>query len=281
MKRHLAVVAVLSIAQFAFAQLPKVKVPGSDKRITTQRQSSGTPSLTGVTGTCKNGGTRDIVLKVANVDPGMLNNVKVESHPPFTITATKIVNGDIHVTVNAPNPPTPAGVPAEYAASNPGASRCDFNIKFYRNPSDQYAAQELAASSQADPSDAYLAAQEKQKQQMAAQQKQIDAAQAQMRKAQPQMQSHQHASVGDKWTVRWASGQTEVWTFSGFDPNMATMAVFKGPSGDVKIMYAGMFYQVMMGQCAAMAQPEGQGKVSGKTMGGKCANNGAFTATIE
>ena len=67
MKRYLAVVAVLSVAQFAFAQLPNVKVPGTNQRVTSQRQSSGTPSLTGVTGTCKNGATRDIVLKVARL----------------------------------------------------------------------------------------------------------------------------------------------------------------------------------------------------------------------
>ncbi|ABF41496.1 hypothetical protein Acid345_2495 [Candidatus Koribacter versatilis Ellin345] len=280
MKRHLALVAVFSVAQFAFAQLPNVKVPGTNQRVTSQRQSSGTPSLTGVTGTCKNGATRDIVLKVANVDPSMLNNVKVEAHPPFIVSSTKIENGEIHVTVNSSSA-VPAGMPAEYAASNPGPNRCDFTVKFYKNMGDQYPAQELGASTKADPSDAYLAAQEKQKEQIAAQQKQIDAAQAQMKKAQPQLQAHQHASVGDKWTVRWASGSSEVWTFSGFDPNMATMALFKGPSGDVKIMFAGMFYQVMMGECAAMAQPDGDGKVSGKTMGGNCAKSGAFTATIE
>ncbi len=281
MKRHLAVVAVLSVAQFAFAQLPKVKIPGTDKRVTTERETGSTPTVMGVVGTCKNGGTRDVVIKVANVKPSVINNVKVEAHPPFTVSAVKVVNDEVHVTVNSAAPAVPAGMPKEYAASNPGSNQCDFTVKFYKNPGDQYPAQELYASSKADPSDAYLAQQEKQKEQMAAQQKQIDAAQAQMKKAQPQVQAHQHASVGDKWTVHWASGGTETWTFSGFDPNVGSMAVFKGPSGDVKIMFAGMFYQVMMGQCAAMAQPDGDGKVSGKTMGGSCAKSGAFTATIE
>ena len=94
------------------------------------------------------------------------------------------------------------------------------------------------------------------------------------------MQAHQKASVGDKWTVKWASGKTETWNFSDMD-SMTNMAVFKGPSGDVKIMYAGMYYTIMAGQCAMMAQPEGTGKVSGKTMSGQCANSGEFTAAVE
>lgn len=268
--RLLVLVVALCAAQFAAAQ-------GNNQRIDTRRATSGTPEVSGVTGTCKNSGTRDIVIKVANLDPSLLNNVKVEAHPPFTVVSAKASGGEIHVTVKG-EPPT--GAAAQYAASAPGSDRCDFTVKFFKGAGDKYAASELYASTKAEQSDAYLEAQKKQQQQVAQQQAQIQAAQEQMKKAQPALEAQQKGAVGSKWTVHWASGQTETWSFSGMD-NMTHMANFKGPSGDVKIMFAGMYYTIMQGQCAMMAQPEGTGKVSGKTMGGKCSSSGAFTATIE
>jgi hypothetical protein len=259
------------LAQFAVAQLPSI--PGK-KRIETKRAASGTPTLIGVTGMCKNSATRDIVIKVGNVDPAALNNVKVTAHPPFSVVSSKVVDGDLHVTVKGE---PPSGAAAQYAAQVAGPDRCDFDVKI---PAGNNAFNELYPTTKAEQSDAYTEAMKKQDEQRAAQQAQIDKAQEQMRKAQPAMDAHQHASVGDKWTVHWSSGSIETWTFSGMD-NMTHMANFKGPSGDVKIMFAGMFYTITQGQCAMMAQPEAQGKVSGKTMGGNCAKSGAFTATIE
>ncbi|HZP17076.1 MAG TPA: hypothetical protein VFB00_03855 [Terriglobales bacterium] len=272
MKPRAAVIVFFALAQLALAQLPSV--PG--KRIETKRAAAGTPSLVGVSGTCKNGDVREIVVKVANVDSSALNNAKVQGHPPFTVVSSKVVNGDLHITVRGENP---TGAAAQYAAQVPGAERCDFDVKI-PVPGQQNGYNEIYPSAKAEQSDAYLAAQKKQQEQNAKTQAQIAAAQAQMQRAQPAMDAHQHASVGDKWTVHWASGQTETWSFAGMD-NMTHMANFKGPGGDVKIMFAGMFYTIMQGQCAMMAQPDGQGKVSGKTMGGKCTNNGAFTASVE
>lgn len=275
MKPHALLVFALGLVQVATAQLPKV--PGTNKRIETTRATSGTPTVTGVTGACKNGATRDIVIKIANIDPSLTNNIKVEGHPPFEVVSSKFTDGELHVTVKTT---APAGANAQYAGYDKGPDRCDFSVKFFASPTDQYPKQELYASSSAEPSDAYLAQQDKQKQQMQQQNAQVAAAQEQMKKAQPAMQAHQKASVGDKWTVTWASGKTETWNFTGMD-SQTNMAVFKSPSGDIKIMFAGMFYTIMQGQCAMMAQPDGQGKVSGKTMGGNCASSGAFTATLE
>jgi hypothetical protein len=255
----------------AFAQLPKL--PGVGKRIETQRQAASTPEVHGVSGSCKNSATREIVIQLANVSADQLDNVKVEAHPPFQVLGTKLVNGDLHLTVKGQDP---SGALAQYQAQVPGPDRCDFTLKI---PQGKYGT-EVYASTKAEQSDAFLAAQEKQRQQQAENQRQIEAAQAQYQRAQPAMQAHQHASVGDKWTVQWANGKTETWNFSGMD-NMSNMAVFKGPDGDVKIMFAGMFYTITQGQCAMMAQPQGQGKVSGKTMGGNCANSGSFTATLQ
>ena len=269
--RSLAFVVVVALAQLAIGQLPSV--PGK-KRIETKRPASGTPTLVGVTGTCKNSATREIVIKVGNVDPAALNTAKVTAHEPFTVISSKVVDRDLHVTIKGEPPSGPA---AQYAAQVPGPDRCDLDVKI---PAGGDAYNELYPNAKAEQSDAYLEAMKKQDAQREAQQAQIDKAQEQMRKAQPAMDAHQHASVGDKWTVHWSSGATETWTFSGMD-NMTHMANFKGPSGDVKIMFAGMFYSIMQGQCAMMAQPEAQGKVSGKTMGGNCSKSGAFTATIE
>ena len=274
-KRNLTLAVIFGLATVATAQLPKI--PGTNKRIETKRATGGTPTVVGVTGSCKNSATGEIVIKVADVPPDLLNNVKVEAHPPFEAVASKVVDGDIHVTVEGA---APSSAMAQYAGADRGSDRCDFTVKFYKNLADQYPQRELYASSKAEPSDAYLAQQEKQKQQMQQQQAQIAAAQAQMAKAAPAIDAHQKASVGEKWTVHWASGQSETWNFTGMD-NMTHMAVFKGPNGEVKIMFAGMFYQIIQGQCAMMATPEGTGKVSGKTMGGNCTSSGAFTATLE
>ncbi|HEY3926992.1 MAG TPA: hypothetical protein VGL89_01340 [Candidatus Koribacter sp.] len=272
MKRHLALIVFLGLTQLAVAQLPNV----SSKRIETKRAAAGTPSLVGTTGTCKNGDTREIVVKVANVDAASLAKATVTAHEPFKVLSSKVVSGDLHVTLKGENP---TGMAAQYAGQVPGPERCDLDVKI-PVPGQQNGYNEIYPTTKAEQSDTYLAAQKKQQEQNAKNQAQIAAAQEQMRKAQPAMDAHQHASVGDKWTVHWAGGQTETWSFAGMD-DMTHMANFKGPSGDVKIMFAGMYYTIMQGQCAMMAQPDGQGKVSGKTMGGKCTNNGAFTASVE